>query len=80
MTAYPSPAPFNRTHTPIEPREYSIQRTGINANLPVADLAEARHSYVDYLGLSVGGFNLGWVECSSVSMVFGLKLTPATRP
>ena len=35
--------------------------TGITANLSVADLAEARDFYVGYLGLSVEGFNLGWV-------------------
>jgi catechol 2,3-dioxygenase-like lactoylglutathione lyase family enzyme len=35
--------------------------TGIIANLPVADLTEAREFYVDFLGLSDEGFNLGWV-------------------
>ena len=35
--------------------------TGITANLPVADLAGARKFYVDFLGLSDEGFNLGWV-------------------
>jgi catechol 2,3-dioxygenase-like lactoylglutathione lyase family enzyme len=35
--------------------------TGITANLSVADLAEARAFYVGFLGLSVEGFNLGWV-------------------
>jgi len=35
--------------------------TGINANLPVADIASARDFYTDYLGLSVEEFNLGWV-------------------
>jgi catechol 2,3-dioxygenase-like lactoylglutathione lyase family enzyme len=35
--------------------------TGIVANLPVADIAAARDFYTDYLGLSVEGFNLGWV-------------------
>ena len=35
--------------------------TGITANLPVADVAEAREFYVDFLGLSAEGFNLGWV-------------------
>ena len=38
-----------------------MQPTGITANLPVADLDEARDFYVDYLGLSDEGFNLGWV-------------------
>jgi catechol 2,3-dioxygenase-like lactoylglutathione lyase family enzyme len=35
--------------------------TGIVANLLVADIAAARDFYTDYLGLSVEGFNLGWV-------------------
>ena len=35
--------------------------TGINANLPVADVAAARDFYTDYLGLNVEEFNLGWV-------------------
>lgn len=35
--------------------------TGITANLRVADLARARDFYVDFLGLSVEGFDLGWV-------------------
>jgi catechol 2,3-dioxygenase-like lactoylglutathione lyase family enzyme len=35
--------------------------TGINVNLPVADIAAARDFYADYLGLSVEEFNLGWV-------------------
>lgn len=35
--------------------------TSITANLPVADIAAARGFYTDYLGLSVEGFNLGWV-------------------
>jgi catechol 2,3-dioxygenase-like lactoylglutathione lyase family enzyme len=35
--------------------------TGIVANLRVADIAAARDFYTDYLGLSVEGFNLGWV-------------------
>jgi catechol 2,3-dioxygenase-like lactoylglutathione lyase family enzyme len=35
--------------------------TGIHANLPVADIDEARGFYTDYLGLSVEGFNMGWV-------------------
>jgi catechol 2,3-dioxygenase-like lactoylglutathione lyase family enzyme len=30
--------------------------TGITANLPVDDLAEAREFYVDFLGLSVEGY------------------------
>jgi uncharacterized glyoxalase superfamily protein PhnB len=35
--------------------------TGIVANLAVADLAVARDFYMGFLGLSVEGFNLGWV-------------------
>ena len=35
--------------------------TGITANLQVADISAARGFYSDYLGLSVEGFNLGWV-------------------
>ena len=35
--------------------------TGINVNLPVADIAAARDFYTNYLGLSVEEFNLGWV-------------------
>ena len=38
-----------------------MQVTGINANLPVDDIAAARTFYADYLGLSVEEFNLGWV-------------------
>lgn len=38
-----------------------MHATGITANLSVPDLAQARDFYVDYLGLSVEGFNLGWV-------------------
>ena len=35
--------------------------TGVHANLPVADIAEARDFYAGYLGLNVEEFNLGWV-------------------
>ena len=35
--------------------------TGIVANLLVADVADARDFYVGFLGLSVEGFNMGWV-------------------
>jgi catechol 2,3-dioxygenase-like lactoylglutathione lyase family enzyme len=38
-----------------------MHATGITANLSVDDLAEAREFYVGFLGLSVEGFNLGWV-------------------
>ena len=35
--------------------------TGVIANLPVADIDAARGFYIDYLGLNVEDFNLGWV-------------------
>ena len=35
--------------------------TGINVNLPVADIAAARDFYTGYLGLSVEEFDVGWV-------------------
>jgi catechol 2,3-dioxygenase-like lactoylglutathione lyase family enzyme len=35
--------------------------TGIQANLPVADIGAARDFYTGYLGLDVEEFNLGWV-------------------
>jgi predicted enzyme related to lactoylglutathione lyase len=35
--------------------------TGITANLSVADMAQAREFYMDFLGLSVEEMNLGWV-------------------
>ena len=38
-----------------------MQPTRIIANLTVPDIGEARDFYVDYLGLSVEGFDLGWV-------------------
>jgi catechol 2,3-dioxygenase-like lactoylglutathione lyase family enzyme len=38
-----------------------VKVTGVVANLPVADIEAARDFYTDYLGLSVEGFNLGWV-------------------
>lgn len=38
-----------------------MQATGITANLSVPDVAGARSFYMDYLGLSVERFNLGWV-------------------
>jgi catechol 2,3-dioxygenase-like lactoylglutathione lyase family enzyme len=38
-----------------------MRPTNITANLAVGDLSEARDFYVDYLGLSVEAFNLGWV-------------------
>jgi len=38
-----------------------VRPTGVTANLSVPDITEARGFYTDYLGLSVEGFNLGWV-------------------
>jgi predicted enzyme related to lactoylglutathione lyase len=38
-----------------------MQATRVIANLSVPDIGEARDFYVDYLGLSVEGFNMGWV-------------------
>jgi catechol 2,3-dioxygenase-like lactoylglutathione lyase family enzyme len=38
-----------------------MQVTGVVANIPVADIAAAQDFYTDYLGLSVEGFNMGWV-------------------
>lgn len=38
-----------------------MQITGIVANLSVPDIAAAREFFTEYLGLSVEGFNLGWV-------------------
>jgi predicted enzyme related to lactoylglutathione lyase len=38
-----------------------MQATRVIPNLSVADIVEARDFYVDYLGLSVEGFNMGWV-------------------
>jgi predicted enzyme related to lactoylglutathione lyase len=38
-----------------------MQATGVVANLSVADLSEARDFYMGFLGLSVEGFDLGWV-------------------
>jgi predicted enzyme related to lactoylglutathione lyase len=38
-----------------------VQPARIFANLSVPDIGEARDFYVDYLGLSIEGLNLGWV-------------------
>lgn len=38
-----------------------MQITGLTANLSVADIAQAREFYTDYLGLSVEDFDMGWV-------------------
>src|SRR3954464_4241089 len=35
--------------------------TGVIPNLPVADITAARDFYTEYLGLSVEGFDMGWV-------------------
>ncbi|HEX5095531.1 MAG TPA: VOC family protein [Acidimicrobiia bacterium] len=38
-----------------------MKPTEIIANLPVADIGEARSFYTDFLGLDEESFNLGWV-------------------
>lgn len=38
-----------------------MQPTHVIANLSVRDIGEAKDFYADYLGLTVEGFNLGWV-------------------
>lgn len=38
-----------------------MQVTHVFADLSVPDIGEARDFYVDYLGLSVEGFDMGWV-------------------
>jgi catechol 2,3-dioxygenase-like lactoylglutathione lyase family enzyme len=38
-----------------------MQVSGVVVNLPVDDIEAARDFYTGYLGLSVEGFNLGWV-------------------
>ena len=38
-----------------------MRPTRVIANLSVPDIGEARDFYVDYLGLSVEGFDMGWV-------------------
>jgi catechol 2,3-dioxygenase-like lactoylglutathione lyase family enzyme len=55
----------------------------VTANLPVADIDAARGFYTDYLGLSVEGFNLGWVARygspdgrASVQLVTGDATSP----
>ncbi len=57
--------------------------TGVVANLPVADIAAARDFYTDYLGLSVEGFNLGWVaryQSPDCNAVVQLVTGDATAP
>ena len=41
-----------------------MQATRIFANLSVPDIGDARDFYVDYLGLTIEGLNLGWVARS----------------
>ena len=38
-----------------------MRATRVIANLRVTDIAKARTFYMDYLGLSAEGFDLGWV-------------------
>jgi catechol 2,3-dioxygenase-like lactoylglutathione lyase family enzyme len=57
--------------------------TGVVANLAVPDIATARDFYTDYLGLSVEGFNLGWVaqfRSPSGDAVVQLVTRDATAP
>src|SRR5262249_15120758 len=42
-------------------QEPQVQPTRVIANLSVPDIGEARDFYMDYLGLSAEGFNMGWV-------------------
>jgi catechol 2,3-dioxygenase-like lactoylglutathione lyase family enzyme len=42
-------------------QKWSMNPTGVVANLSVPDLAAAREFYSEYLGLSEEPFNLGWV-------------------
>ena len=64
------------------PREGTlVQATGITANLSVPDIGEARDFYVDYLGLSVEGFNMGWVaRLQSPDGRAVVSSSPATQP
>ena len=38
-----------------------MQVSGVVPNIPVDDIEGARDFYTEYLGLSVEGFNMGWV-------------------
>jgi catechol 2,3-dioxygenase-like lactoylglutathione lyase family enzyme len=38
-----------------------MQVSGVVPNIPVDDIEAARGFYTEYLGLSVEGFNMGWV-------------------
>jgi catechol 2,3-dioxygenase-like lactoylglutathione lyase family enzyme len=38
-----------------------VQISGVVPNIPVDDIEAARDFYTEYLGLSVEGFNMGWV-------------------
>ena len=60
-----------------------MQPTRIMANLSVPDIGEARSFYVDYLGLSVEGLNLGWVarfQSPEGNAVVQLVTRDATAP
>ena len=57
--------------------------TGIVANVSVADIEAASAFYTDYLGLSVEGFNMGWVahfQTPDGSAHVQLVTTDATAP
>jgi Glyoxalase/Bleomycin resistance protein/Dioxygenase superfamily len=58
-----------------------VQPARIFANLSVPDIGEARDFYVDYLGLSIEGLNLGWVaRFQSPDGEAVVQLSPATQP
>jgi hypothetical protein len=60
-----------------------VQATGITANLSVPDIGAARDFYVDYLGLTVEAFNLGWVarfQSADGRAVVQLVTRDATAP
>ena len=60
-----------------------MRATRIIANLSVPDIGEARDFYVDYLGLSAEGFNMGWVarfQSPDGSAVVQLVTRDATAP
>jgi predicted enzyme related to lactoylglutathione lyase len=64
-------------------KESPVQVTNIFADLSVPDIGEARDFYVDYLGLSVEAFNMGWVarfQSPDSQAVVQLVTRDATAP
>lgn len=60
-----------------------MRATGVTPNLPVEDIETARDFYVNFLGLSEEGFNLGWVanfRSPDGSAVVQLVTRDATAP